>query len=53
MVIRGLDLISDVLPFTRPELTTGVLRRKENFARIRIFYCGSGRKTRDVDVTAI
>src|SRR5438094_8219965 len=34
-------------------LTTEILRRKENFACVRIFYCGSRRKTSDVDVTAI
>jgi hypothetical protein len=29
------------------------LRRKENFACVRIFYWGSGRKTDDLDVTGI
>ncbi len=31
----------------------GALRRKENFACVRIFYCASRRKTGHVDVTAI
>ena len=31
----------------------GALRRKENFACVRIFDFGSRRKTGDVDVTAI
>ncbi len=30
-----------------------ILRRQENFACVRIFYCGCRRKTGDVDVTAI
>ena len=34
-------------------LTTEVLRGKENFACVRIFYLGSGRKTSDIDVTFI
>ena len=29
------------------------LRRKENFACVRIFYWGSRRKTEDLDVTGI
>jgi len=34
-------------------LITEILRRKENFACVQIFYFGSTRKTGDVDVTAI
>jgi hypothetical protein len=37
----------------RGVLTTESLRRKENFACVRIFYCGSRRTTGHVDVTAI
>src|SRR2546430_4379686 len=29
------------------------LRRKETLSRVGIFYCGSGRKTPDVDVTTV
>jgi hypothetical protein len=40
--------------FTRRGVpTTEILRREENFACVRIFYCGSRRKTGHVDVTAI
>src|SRR6266480_7812901 len=31
----------------------GALRRKENLTCVRIFYCGSRRRTGDVDVTAL
>ncbi len=34
-------------------LTTEILRRQENFACVRIFYCGPRRKTGHIDVTAI
>src|SRR5882762_9510990 len=37
----------------RGVLTTEILRRKENFACVRIFYCGPRRTTGHVDVTAI
>ncbi len=38
---------------TQRSPTSEILRREENFACVRIFYCGSRRKTSDVDVTAI
>jgi hypothetical protein len=34
-------------------LTTEILRRQKNFACVRIFYCGSRRKTGHIDVTGI
>jgi len=37
----------------QPVLRHQDLRRKENFACVRIFYCGSRRETGDVDVTVI
>lgn len=30
-----------------------ILRRKENFASVRIFYCSCRRKTEDLDITGI
>jgi hypothetical protein len=37
----------------RGVLTTEILRRQENFACVRIFYCGPRRKTGHIDVTVI
>ena len=73
---RGVDLISDALPFGRlwygepnaisyaigyakfrsrshDPIILGALRREENLTCVRIFNFGSGRKTADIDVTAV
>jgi hypothetical protein len=69
---RGVDLISDALPFGRlwygepnaasnakfrsrshDPVILGALRREENLTCVRIFNFGSGRKTADIDVTAV
>ena len=50
-----LEIVSDDFPLLHAQgsITTEILRRQENFACVRIFYCGSRRKTGHVDVTAI
>jgi hypothetical protein len=49
------EIVSDDFPVLHAQGSIGsqCLRRQENFACVRIFYCGSRRKTGHVDVTAI
>ena len=49
------EIVGDNFPILHAgrSLTTEILRREENLARVTVFYCGSRRKTGDVDVTAI
>jgi hypothetical protein len=49
------EIIGDNFPVLPAQgvLTIEILRRKENFACVRIFYCGPWRTTGHVDVTAI
>ena len=50
-----LEIVSDDFPLLHAQgsITTEILRRQENFACVRIFYCGPRRKTGHIDVTAI
>ena len=52
---RFLEIVSDDLLLLHAQgvLTTEILRRQENLACVRIFYCGCRRETGHIDVTAI
>jgi len=49
------EIAGDDFPVLQAQGSIGsqCLRRQENFACVRIFYCGSRRKTGHVDVTGI